>query len=271
MESSTQSSFCSTGIQIHLCEKSWNSSSLSYFPEDFPGCSVQQACSVRRNARPGFSLELTAQAASRGSNIPCVECFASYGHLICVQGMGCWKSSSSLLSSPKKGVVKEISALKLRFCRILRWPRAVCWEDVPRGWLGVCSLWFSSAFQFSSSSLQHLAELGRAGKGLERLGKAGKGSFTCPAGVWVQVSLLKQLDLLREPKFLHFFFGSCSQQSVIYLFIDWLSSPCWWCFPSGKTPSGNSNSSFLETTIFDPGKFLQLPEALRGWIKALDS
>lgn len=159
--------------------------------------------------------------------------FASCGRLI--------SSRNGMLEIhllPKKGVGKEISALKVRFLQNSWLTTSCLLGRCSRGWLWVLNLWFPHHSRF----LQHLAELG----------KDGKGSLTCPAGVWIWVSLLKQLDLLKEPKFLlfFFFFGS-SQQSIFYLFIIFylLSSLCWWCFPSG-----NHRCSEL----------LQFPEALEA-------
>lgn len=103
---------------------------------------------------------------------------------------------------PKKGVGKEISALKVRFLQNSWLTTSCLLGRCSRGWLWVLNLWFPHHSRF----LQHLAELG----------KDGKGSLTCPAGVWIWVSLLKQLHLLKEPKFLHFFW---QLTTIHYLFI----------------------------------------------------
>lgn len=139
--------------------------------------------------------------------------------------------------------------------------------------LGRCSKGLTGGLQFviffSIPVLQLFSPaFGRAGKGWERLGKAGKGwerQPHLPCRSVSRVSLLKQLDLLREPKFLHFFFWqllTTIRDLFIYglIIITLLMVFSKW----GKHHQEIATPISWKQQSLHPGKFLQLPEALRG-------
>ena len=119
---------------------------------------------------------------------------------------------------PQKEVVKETSALKPQVLQSYFLTTGCLSLRCSRGWL-----WF-----FRLSFLKHpscpalLSSIWRSSCWHWVLGAARAGSLSCPAGVCLEVSLLKWLDLVKEHKSLHLFWQLLRTVHALFIIITLL-------------------------------------------------